>query len=185
MDTTDQLYRLVRLVVWLPLILLVTAGCEIGDLGGTQRGYEPVQPIAYSHKVHAGDYKMACLYCHYAAERGRHAGVPAASLCMNCHTQVKKDSPEVQKLAAAVESDTPIQWVRVHRFPAHSHFNHARHVAGGELKCQTCHGPIETMDRVRQEHDMTMGFCLDCHRQTAQRVATAPAPSTDCTACHY
>lgn len=156
-------------------------GCNIGS----HKGYEPVQPIAFSHKVHVGDYKVECLYCHYAAERSRYAGVPAASLCMNCHSQVKRDSPNVQTIEAAIEAGTPIAWVRVHRFPDHAFFDHARHVRDGGLQCQRCHGPVETMERTRRAESLGMGFCIDCHREMADRPTNASTPTTDCSACHH
>src|SRR5262252_10612315 len=116
---------------------------------GNQQGYEPVQPINFSHKLHAGDNQINCLYCHSSAERSAVAGIPAASTCMNCHSQVKKDSPEIQKISQALASNTPIEWIRVHRLPDHAKFDHSRHVAAG-VKCQQCHGAIETMYRVSQ-----------------------------------
>ncbi len=162
---------------------LALTACNVAV--GSQQGYEPVQPVAFSHAQHAGEFKIDCLYCHFGAERSRHAGVPPVQVCMNCHTQVKKDAPEVQKLSTAMDAGTPIQWVKVHRLPDHAYLNHSSHVAAG-LKCQQCHGPVETMVRVQQVETMAMGWCLDCHRTTA----TAPdnwkklAPPTDCSACH-
>lgn len=161
--------------ILVPLVFL--GACSVV---GSQEGYEPVQPIAFSHALHAGEYQISCTYCHYGAERGRHAGVPAASICMNCHTQVKKDSPEVQKVAQAVSSGTPLRWVKVHRLPDFAYFNHASHVTTGGLKCQTCHGPVETMVRLKQEGPMSMGWCLDCHRETV-----GGDPPEDCAACHF
>lgn len=157
-------------------------GCDTGSIG-SQQGYEPAQPIAYSHALHAGELQMSCQYCHYGAERSRHAGVPSASICMNCHTRVLPDSPEIKKIAKAVESNTPIAWIRVHRLPDHAFFDHASHTRAN-VACQTCHGAVESMVRVSQVETMSMGWCLDCHRATA---AAAPdrAPSTDCTTCHH
>lgn len=165
-----------RLLSWLPAAV---AGCT---LVGSQQGYEPAQPIPFSHALHAGEYEIDCLYCHSGAERSRYAGVPAVSVCMNCHSQVKKDSPVIRELANAVETGTPIRWVRVHRFPDHAYFSHASHVAAGGLACQTCHGPVQTMVRVKQVETMSMGWCLDCHRRTADRGQVRPP--TDCVACH-
>ncbi len=160
------------------LWLMLLAGCP--QLG-SQQGYAPVQPIAYSHALHAGEYKIDCQYCHFAADRSRHAGVPPVSVCMNCHTQIKKDSPEIQKLAKAVETNQPIEWVKVHRLPDHAFFSHASHISGG-VKCQECHGPVEKMVRVAQVETMSMGWCLDCHR--ARNVAGAEAAPTQCSSCH-
>jgi Cytochrome c7 and related cytochrome c len=163
---------------------LSLAGCDNGFL--TQQGYEPPQVIAFSHATHSGEFKMDCQYCHFGAAQSRHAGVPPASLCMGCHAQVKKDSPEVQKLAKAVAESTPIEWTRVHRLPDFVWFSHANHVAAG-LLCQKCHGPVETMVRVRQFETMTMGWCLDCHRTTAADPQSRGKldPPTDCAACHH
>jgi hypothetical protein len=152
---------------------LLAAGCA----------YTPEQPIEYSHAVHAGKYQMECLHCHFTAERSRHAGVPPAQVCMNCHAQVKRDSPEVVKISEALKSGKPIAWVRVHRFPDHAFFDHSRHVKVAGIRCQTCHGPVETMGRVRQVETMNMGFCVDCHRN-GQAPKDGFRPSTDCSGCH-
>lgn len=158
------------------------AACE-----PTNQGYAPVQPIAYSHAVHAGAMQIECQYCHYGAERSRHAGIPPASVCMNCHKVVAKDHPEVQKVAAAIKDGRPIAWIRVHSVPDHVYFDHSVHVRGG-VDCQQCHGPIEQMGRVEQWEPLTMGWCLDCHRE--RTVATTPdnpqaGPLTDCAVCHH
>lgn len=202
-----DLRRRARLASLLAVLgVLGTAACE-----PTNRGYAPTQPVAYSHAVHAGALRIPCGYCHYGAERGRYAGIPPASICMNCHTQVLKDHPEVMKVKAAIDEGTPIRWVRVHKLPAFAVFEHAPHVARG-LACQTCHGPIETMGRVEQQAPLTMGWCLDCHRrswpaaQEREAVAALNAPPrgpdgqpwpageapmtranrlTDCAVCHH
>lgn len=171
-------------------LLLAAAACAGCQAIGSHVGYEPVQPIEYSHALHAGEYKIPCAYCHYGADRSRHAGVPASAVCMNCHREVKKDSPEVKKLAEAVASGKPIEWIRVHRFPDFAYFNHARHVTAG-VPCQQCHGAVEAMVRVRQEAPLSMGWCIQCHRDANvgkvklagnRRAVHAP---TDCSGCHY
>ena len=165
---------------------------------GNQQGYEPVQPINFSHKVHAGDYQIACIYCHSAAEKSKVAGIPAASTCMNCHSQILKDSPEIQKISQALANNKPIEWVRIHRLPDHAAFDHSRHVSAG-IKCQQCHGPVETMERVRQFETLSMGMCVTCHRthrevtldENGKPVITSEATpkrlmaSTDCSVCHH
>jgi hypothetical protein len=156
------------------LLALALAGCS-GPVNN-QQGYMPEQPVAFSHAVHAGQYELDCQYCHVGAEKSRHAGVPASSVCMNCHTQVKTDSPEIQKVAAAVAKNQPIEWVRIHRLPDHAFFNHSSHVTAG-LACQTCHGKVQEMVRVEQAEPMTMGWCLDCHRKMAAEQVSAPPPS--------
>ena len=133
---------------------------------GVQQGYAPKQPIAFSHKIHAGDFEIACQYCHTGVNIGKSANIPSANICMNCHTAVKTESVEVQKIWAAVENNKPIEWVRVHNLPDLSYFNHAQHANVGGIECQTCHGPIEEMEVVRQHSLLTMGWCIDCHRKT-------------------
>jgi hypothetical protein len=165
------------------LALLACAGCD--NAIGLQQGYAPVQPIAYSHALHAGMYQMSCQYCHFGADSSRHAGVPPVNVCMNCHTKVLPESPEIKKLTAALESGKPIEWVKVHRLPDFAFFSHAAHVHNGGVVCQTCHGPVETMVRVEQVATMSMGWCLDCHRTTGADPAwKGPPPPTDCSACH-
>ena len=170
-----------------PLALGLLTGCE-----PTNQGYAPVQPVAYSHAVHAGGLQIPCQYCHFAAERGPHAGVPPASTCMNCHRQVLPEHPEVLKVKAALDSGHPIAWTRVHRLPDHAAFNHRAHVSAG-VACQVCHGPVEQMGRVEQFAPLTMGWCIDCHRQGSDRSGTVlssvPAAQanrlTDCGICHH
>lgn len=143
---------------------------------GIQQGYAPKQPIAFSHKLHAGDYEIDCKYCHTGAMKGKNATIPSVNICMNCHRAVKTESVQIQKLWAAADwnaetltfgpNQKPIEWVRIHNLPDLAYFNHAQHVNVGGVACQTCHGPIETMDVVRQYSLLTMGWCVDCHRKT-------------------
>ncbi|QRN94778.1 cytochrome c3 family protein [Archangium violaceum] len=156
------------------LAALALGGCDTTPVNNNQN-YMPAQPIAFSHAVHAGHYEIDCQYCHVGAEKSRHAGIPHSGVCMNCHTQVKTDSPEIQKLTQAVKQNTPIEWVRVHRLPDHAYFNHASHVTSG-LECQQCHGPVQEMVRLEQVEPMTMGWCLDCHRETQESKSQAPVP---------
>ena len=166
---------------------LLAAACE-----PTNQGYAPEQPVKYSHAVHAGGLRIPCQYCHYAAERGRHAGIPPAATCMNCHKQVLPDHPEIQKVKASLASGQPIEWVRIHQLPDHAYFDHRAHVRAG-IACQTCHGPVEQMGRVEQFAPLTMGWCIACHRQGSDRSGTAlssvPAAQanrlTDCGVCHH
>jgi nitrate reductase gamma subunit len=160
---------------------------------GVSQGYEPAQPVAFSHRIHAGDYRIACQYCHFAAEKSRHAGIPPESVCMNCHSKLKVTSAEMEKLKEAVSQRRPIRWARIHQLPDFVFFSHSQHVRGGRVACQRCHGPVETMERVRQEEPLVMGWCLDCHRR--EGVVTAalrggrqlhPAiGGLDCGKCHY
>ena len=159
---------------------------------GVNQGYEPDQPIAFSHKIHAGDNSINCEYCHFGAENSRHAGIPPASVCMNCHAQIRKDSPEIAKVVQALQQNNPIEWIKVHRLADFVYFNHAQHVAVGKVPCQTCHGPVETMTRIRQEQDLSMGWCLDCHRKSDVKIAehspgmkVGDMGGQDCAKCHY
>lgn len=161
---------------------------------GVTAGYTPQQPIAFSHALHAGTNRIPCLYCHFAAERSRHAGIPAASLCMNCHTRLRVATAELAKLKEAVAQDRPIAWVRVHNLPDFVAFNHSQHVAVAGLACQRCHGAVETMERLRQEAPLSMGWCINCHRSEgvvppAERTAAVPegraTGGLDCSHCHY
>jgi mono/diheme cytochrome c family protein len=137
---------------------------------GVQQGYAPKQPIAFSHKIHAGQYEIDCNYCHVGAMKGKSATIPSVNICMNCHNQIKQGTltgdGEIAKIVAAYENNRPIEWVRIHNLPDLAYFNHSQHANVAGLECQTCHGPIETMDVVRQHSLLTMGWCIDCHRKT-------------------
>jgi hypothetical protein len=160
---------------------------------GVAQGYEPPQPIAFSHRLHAGTYRVPCLYCHFAAEKSRHAGIPPLGVCMNCHRQLRVATAEVEKLKEAVSQARSVRWTKVHNLPDFVYFNHSQHV-GARVACQRCHGPVETMDRVRQASPLTMGWCLGCHREEgvmppSQRPAGASGHiatgGLDCGKCHY
>ncbi len=152
--------------VWF-FILMVTKATIDGMYGvGIQQGYAPKQPIAFSHKLHAGQYKIDCNYCHTGVNRGKSATIPSANICMNCHGVIKKESPEIQKIYTAIEKNQPIEWVRIHNLPDLAYFNHAQHVNVGNVQCQQCHGEIQTMEVVEQRSSLTMGWCIDCHRKT-------------------
>ncbi len=133
---------------------------------GVQQGYQPTQPIAFSHEIHAGQYEIDCNYCHTGVRKSKNANIPSPNICMNCHSSIKTDSKEIQKIYAAVENNEPIEWVRIHNLPDLAYFNHQQHVAVGNIECQTCHGPIEEMDVVYQYAPLTMGWCINCHRET-------------------
>ncbi len=142
----------------------------------------PEQPIAFSHRRHAGDMKIDCLYCHNGADKSPIANIPPMSTCMGCHKIVSTTKPTIQKLAGYWDRKEQIPWVEVYRLPDHVKFNHKRHVKA-EIECQTCHGPVETMDVVYQYPALKMGWCVGCHRQNLD----APKyPATmDCIACHH
>jgi mono/diheme cytochrome c family protein len=135
---------------------------------GLHQGYAPVQPIAFSHKTHAGQYGINCNYCHTGVERGKSATIPATNICMNCHNYIQEGSKygtkELSKVVASYDNNTPIQWVRIHNLPDLVYFNHAQHVKVGGLDCASCHGDVKTMEVVYQVSDLSMGWCINCHR---------------------
>jgi mono/diheme cytochrome c family protein len=132
---------------------------------GLDQGYQPTQPIAFSHKLHAGENQINCAYCHTSVYKSKSANIPSANICMNCHSQIKTESPEIKKIYRAIERKQPIQWVRVHNLPDLAYFNHSQHTQVGGIECQTCHGPIQNMEVVYQYSPLTMGWCINCHRE--------------------
>lgn len=157
---------------------------------GVDQGYEPVQPIHYSHRIHAGENGIDCKYCHSSARESKHSGIPSLNVCMNCHKNISEVAEttateeyskafydaEIQKLYAAVGWDQaeqkytgktqPVKWVRIHNLPDLVYFNHAQHVTVAGIECQTCHGPVEEMEIMYQHSPLTMGWCINCHRET-------------------
>ena len=133
---------------------------------GMQQGYAPKQPIPFSHKIHAGKYKIDCNYCHTGVNKSMSANIPSANICMNCHNTIKTESPNLKPLYEAVRTNRPIEWVRVHNLPDYAYFNHSQHVKVGGIQCQQCHGPIQEMEVVQQFSPLTMGWCINCHRET-------------------
>jgi hypothetical protein len=168
---------------------------------GIDQGYAPVQPIHYSHKIHAGDNKIECKYCHSSARTSKHSGIPSLNVCMNCHKSIYEytgnpEGPsaedlangytnefytgEIKKLYKAVGWDEenqsytgetqPVEWVRIHNLPDFAYFNHSQHVSVAGIECQTCHGPVEEMEVMYQHAPLTMGWCINCHRETNVKV---------------
>jgi hypothetical protein len=147
---------------------------------GVQINYQPKQPIAFSHKIHAGQFEIDCKYCHTGVMKSKHANIPSPNICMNCHSQIRSGTNtgegEISKIYAAVGYNPdkgeytgvtkPIQWVRIHNLPDLAYFNHSQHVNVGGVQCETCHGPIKEMEVVKQYSLLTMGWCINCHRQT-------------------
>jgi cytochrome c551/c552 len=238
------LYRNKLVIAIVAVLAFIMAGYWLvnGAVGeGRQQNYQPLQPIFYSHKVHAGVNQINCLYCHAGAEKSRQAMIPSSNVCMNCHKQINSFSgdvklvtaegkqidgtAEIQKLykyagwdpakkaynrdAAGNILATPIQWVKIHNLPDHVYFNHSQHVKVGQIQCQRCHGQISEMDEVYQFAPLSMGWCINCHRQTevqftsnnyysifqkyhdelksGQRtgVTEAEMGGTECQKCHY
>jgi len=206
--------RFVNVIVILISLFIITeiTVVEAKNLG-RQPGYAPDQPVLFSHKVHAGDNKIDCKYCHTTVTESKHAGIPSVSLCMNCHNVVKQGrnsgTEEIAKIYKALETGKPIEWVRVHNLPDHSYFNHAQHVSAGKVECESCHGDVKTMDRITQVQQLSMGWCIECHRATEvqftengyyqkfarlhdelksgqrTRVTVEDVGGTECSKCHY
>jgi hypothetical protein len=164
---------------WLPLALGVGAALAGGAVTAgvtyyftpkyTRVGYEPVQPVPFSHKIHAGQLGLDCRYCHSGVEKSWVANIPAASTCMNCHSQVLKDDPRLAIVRASAANNTRIPWVQVHITPDYVYFNHSVHVMRG-ISCVECHGRIDQMDEVYHAKPFSMSFCLDCHRDPAAHI---------------
>lgn len=187
-------YRNKSYITLLTLILFVIGGYYVvkGAIGlGRSKDYQPEQPIFFSHKVHPGNNQISCLYCHGGAFEGKQANIPSVNTCMNCHMTISEYSgeqlfrengeevngtEEIQKLYEYAGWDPssrtytgkgkPIEWVRIHNLPDHVYFNHSQHTVAGQVQCQTCHGEIQAMDEVKQFTDLSMGWCVNCHRNT-------------------
>ena len=198
---------------------------------GVDQGYQPVQPIAFSHRIHAGDNKIDCQYCHSSAKNSKTSGIPSVNVCMNCHKNIGEVAEEtataehskafydgeIQKLYKAAGWDSenleytgetePIKWTRIHNLPDFAYYNHSQHVTVAGLKCQKCHGPVEEMEEVYQYSPLTMGWCIDCHKETevkmegngyyknihedlskkygVDKVTVAQMGGKECGKCHY
>ncbi|WP_299057747.1 c-type cytochrome [uncultured Polaribacter sp.] len=203
---------------------------------GVDEGYQPVQPIVFSHKIHAGDNKIDCQYCHSSAKHSKHSGIPSVNVCMNCHKNISEVAEntvveledgvvlgkqeldkEIAKVYKAAGWDAenleytgetqPIKWVRIHNLPDFVYFNHSQHVTVQGVKCQKCHGPVEEMEELYQHAPLTMGWCIDCHRETkvdlkgneyyakiheqlakkygVEKVTAAQLGGLECGKCHY
>lgn len=189
-----------KLYIMFATLVLFTIGgyyTVMGAIGlGRSQNYEPTQPIFYSHKVHAGVNQISCLYCHGGAQESKHANIPSVNVCMNCHLAINeyKGDPlytaegeevngtnEIKKLykyAGYEEGKSwdatkakPIEWTRVHNLPDHVYFNHSQHIMVGKVQCQTCHGEITKMDEVKQFAELSMGWCINCHRESKVQFA--------------
>ncbi|MEN9663026.1 MAG: hypothetical protein RL324_1975 [Verrucomicrobiota bacterium] len=135
----------------------------------TRVGYAPVQPVPFSHALHAGQLGLDCRFCHSNVEKSGHSNVPTAQTCMNCHNQVKKDSALLAPVRASYETGEAVPWVWIHTTPDYVYFNHAAHVNRG-VSCVECHGKINEMDVVAHAQPLSMGFCIECHRNPELRV---------------
>ncbi|MCZ6649523.1 MAG: cytochrome c3 family protein [Acidobacteria bacterium] len=135
----------------------------------TDVGYQPHQPIPYSHRLHAGELSMDCRYCHASVEVSAVANIPPTTVCMNCHTVILRDSDKLALLRESLRTGEPIHWLRVHKLPDYAYFNHGVHVRAG-VGCASCHGRVDEMEVVRQVEPLSMSWCLDCHREPARHL---------------
>lgn len=138
-----------------------------GSPEGLDVGYEPEQPVPFSHAVHAGELGMDCRYCHASAELASHSEIPSTQSCMGCHSAIHSNSPKLELVRESYVTGEPVEWVRIHDLPGYSYFNHAAHVNRG-VGCVTCHGRVDQMEVVYQHAPLSMGWCIDCHRRPEQ-----------------
>ncbi len=229
-STSDRFKELLKnkkfifFLILLSVIFLGSWGWKTMWDTGVHQGYQPVQPIKFPHDVHAGVNKIDCQYCHSAAYKSKNASIPSANVCMNCHNHITasekyggQTSPEIMKIYKALDynpetqkygkNKKPIQWIRIHNLPDLAYFNHAVHVKVNGVKCQKCHGPVETMSEVYQYSPLTMKWCINCHRETevnykgnayydklvaahekvkkGEKITAAVLGGTECARCHY
>lgn len=205
---------------WIHLIVITATGIFITNslvVGAIAVGhspdYEPDQPVKFSHEVHAGQNETDCIYCHSFAHQSKSAGFPPESVCMNCHLLVRNGNRsgmfEIAKVVNNYEEMKPVEWIKVYNLPDHVFFSHAQHVEAGGLSCRECHGPVEETDRIKLNQNMTMGWCIECHRtktvnfrdnrfysdykELAEKIRNGGADSvsvertggTECMKCHY
>ena len=180
MATVKKLAKNKKLVFFVILCFVIASGSYTWVIlwnTNVHTGYQPVQPIKFPHDLHAGAMKIDCQYCHSGAYKSMNASIPSLNVCMNCRKVVKTESTEIHKIYDALGYDPqtqkydstkarPIQWIRIHNLPDFAYFNHSQHVVAGKIKCQQCHGPIETMKEVRQYSPLTMKWCIQCHKRT-------------------
>lgn len=179
-----------KIIVGLGMVVIVVGFLNIlywSLMGvGVYEGYAPEQPIKFSHKIHAGDHEINCVYCHSSAEKGKHSGIPSVNVCMNCHKGIQEGkrwgTEEIAKIYEAAgwnvdeqkydKPEKPVKWIKIHNLPDHVYFNHSQHVVVGQVECQTCHGEVQTFDYpMHQEAPLTMGWCINCHRETEVKMA--------------
>ena len=187
--TVENLKRLAKnkkfvfFVILLVVIFLGSWAWNVAWNTGVHQGYQPVQPIKFSHQLHAGTNQISCQYCHTGAFKSKNASIPSLNVCMNCHNYVQATekyngeiSPEIMKIYKALDYDPetrvygenqkPVEWIRIHNLPDLAYFNHSQHVSVAGIECQKCHGPIQTMEEVYQYSPLTMKWCINCHRET-------------------
>ncbi len=186
MHPRDRFWRVILPIGALAVMSTALAAAYVAEPDRFVLGYAPAQPIAFSHRLHAGDNHIPCLYCHAGATRSRHAGVPAVETCMNCHRVTRTDRPAIQELARIERDNAALVWQRVYSLPDHVYFDHRPHVREG-VACQYCHGQVEQMERLSRQMWLRMGHCLDCHRDPRPALpagSTIVEAPTHCWTCH-
>jgi len=164
-----------RIPIYLPIIAVILLLCVVGFFwyyGSPEYlvvGYQPRQPVQYSHKLHAGDLGLDCRYCHSQIEKSVDANIPSTQTCMNCHRLIGTDNPKLLPVRESWANQRPIQWVRVHKLPDYVYFDHSAHLRAG-IGCVNCHGRVDDMAVVMQKKPLSMGWCLDCHRDPDSRI---------------
>lgn len=162
----DKYVRIGSIVGVVAGVLGIAAFAWITSPSVLKVGYQPVQPVPYSHKLHAGNMGMDCYYCHYTVYKAAYAAIPPTQVCMNCHARVQAQSPLLEKVRESYATGEPVQWVRVHKLADYVYFNHSAHVNAG-VSCVSCHGRVDQMAEVRHAKPLNMDWCLDCHRNPA------------------
>lgn len=165
----DKYFRIVVSAIVLAIAGAITLSAYLFQPNHADVGYEPVQPVPYSHKLHAGNLGLDCRYCHSSVEVSSYAAIPPTETCMNCHARVKPQSEVLQPVRDSYATGQPIPWVRIHRLPDYVYFNHQAHVGAG-VSCVSCHGRVDQMAEVRQVKPLSMAWCLECHRNPAPNV---------------
>lgn len=168
-EWSNKVPRLLLVGLTLTLVTIILGVWYFASAEWVEVGYAPVQPVDYSHQLHAGKLGMDCRYCHTSVEVSAKAAIPSTQTCMNCHSQIKTESPKLELVRESWASGKPIEWVRIHNLPDYVAFNHSAHVNVG-VSCVSCHGRVDRMEVVSQKEKLSMGWCLDCHRNPAPNI---------------
>lgn len=167
--SSDIILKVAGAVIALGAVAGIAAFTYISYPTNFNTGYQPIQPVPYSHKLHVGQLGLNCFYCHSTVYKASYAAIPATQVCMNCHAQVKQKSPRLEPVRRSYETGEPVPWLQIHKLPDYVYFNHKAHVTAG-VSCVTCHGRIDQMVEVKQEKPLNMAWCLDCHRNPAPNI---------------
>lgn len=165
----DKVPKKIQLAIIVVVTGIVFGFWYFGSPDYLEVGYAPEQPIPFSHDLHAGQLDIDCRYCHGDVELSAAASVPSSQTCMTCHETIEADSPDLAPLRESWETGDPIEWIRVHKLPEHSYFNHSIHINAG-IGCDSCHGRVDRMERVMKKESMSMSWCLDCHNNPEEQL---------------